>query len=810
MMKTSKLRTCFGLPVLLAALLVMVTVTEVKAQSRMVIEPVSKNDKQTKPVNDKGLSLFRGLSMGKGGFMVRQFQGKTAQRSADNAKLIKVDEDFSLMMAGTEDTPDEEMICDNEWNIPDTYFHQSGWTGMGVQQAGGTCALAYPDYGGVINTPIGDYSGTISISFRVKALDNNNNDKVRVMVGLCYDLKSAQILYYESVTAKKGEWTDYSFTFDCEYGGEDAFVQFNCYDYILLDDVKVEKDQSILAEPMLMSATDFTYDGFTANWGSVGGATDYLLTVYKKTAISDGDMAFDEDFTTVATSLPEGWTMACSDDATELLYSDEQAGISNAIKMANGDTICMPDNGGTLLSLEFDVIEGNIPFDKYGARGTIFLEGWDGYRWHNEGYIYASNFNFEDDNKVHHIIMTNDVAGNYSSLRLRVENLDEGAFFAIDNFKWETTAPTVHDYLFEDKVVEETSYTLTGLDPEADYYYTVRAHNAETGMVSSGPTQCMDAFGVAMPHIKEATEVDARGGYTANWEPAPKATSYMISNYDVYTATGTITDYVVLSEDFSALDGNGFTPQEPYAFNNMSMKSFDDFTNYSGWYGFLSGVADGAIGAVGVPELGIAGQLQSPELTLCNNGGTFHIKVSACGMYDGDVLYIYTAKGMRGIACDLLTDYHTFEADIEGGEMDDILVFETAYNTPFFITDIEVTQTLNEGDKVYTLIDEAREEGNQASSHRFSGLAREDGHTYAYAVNAIYKRYFDTVWSERTERMEVDLNGTSGINEAAVTTVNDRHAVIRYTIDGRRISQPTKGINIVRGADGKYRKMVKR
>ncbi|MGM9816564.1 MAG: hypothetical protein ACI304_05850 [Lepagella sp.] len=760
-------------------------------------------------VPNKGCTLFRGLSMGKGGIIVPKFQGKTAQRSANNAMQIKVDEDFSLMTAGTEDTPDDAMICDNLWNIPDTYFHQPGWTGMGVQQAGGTCALAYPNYGGVINTPIGDYSGTISISFRTKALDNNNNDNVRLSVGLCYDIKSASILTYKTVTAKKGEWTDYSITFECDYGGEDAFVQFNCYDYIVLDDVKVEKDQSILAEPVLKSATDFTYDGFTANWGSVGGATDYLLTVYKKTAQSDDDMAFDEDFSTVATGLPEGWTMTRGDDTTDLLYSDEQSGISDAIKIANGDTICMPDNGGTLLSLEFDVIEGNIPFDEYGAKGTIILEGWDGYRWNNEGYIFASNFNLEDDNKVHHIIKTNDVAGNYSSLRFRVEKLDEGAFFAIDNFKWETTAPTVHDYLFEDKVVEETSYTLTDLDPEADYYYTVRAHNAETGVVSLGPTQCMDAFGVAKPYLKEATEVDARGGYTANWEPAPKATSYLISNYDVYTATETITDHVVLIEDFSALDGNGYTPQEPYAFNNTTMESLDEFTDYSGWYGFLSGVADGAIGAVGVPEFGIAGQLQSPELTLCNNGGTFHIKVSACGMYEGEVLYIYTAKGMKGIACDLLTDYQTFEADIEDGEMDDILVFETEYNTPFFITDIEVTQTLNEGDKVYTLIEEAREEGNQASSHRFSGLSREECHTYAYAVNSIYKRYFDTVWSERTERMEVDLNESAGINDATITTDYDQHAEIFYTIDGSRISQPAKGINIVRGADGKYRKMVK-
>ena len=181
-----------------------------------------------------------------------------------------VDEDFIYFTAGTEDEPDSELIGDSDWNIPDSYFHQSGWTGTGVQQAGGTCALAYPNYGGCINTPMGDYQGTVNIKFRVKALSTNRYDKVSFTVGLCYDEYAAHIIEYKRIEAYKGVWTEYELTYISTYGGLDAFVQINSYDYIIIDDVKVTKQQNYIAEPALKSASDFTYNGFTANWGEDG------------------------------------------------------------------------------------------------------------------------------------------------------------------------------------------------------------------------------------------------------------------------------------------------------------------------------------------------------------------------------------------------------------------------------------------------------------------------------------------------------------------------------------------------------------
>ncbi len=66
--------------------------------------------------------------------------------------------------------------------------------------------------------------------------------------------------------------------------------------------------------------------------------------------------------------------------------------------------------------------------------------------------------------------------------------------------------------------------------------------------------------------------------------------------------------------------------------------------------------------------------------------------------------------------------------------------------------------------------------------------------------------------SQATDRMVVDMkNGTSfngidstsvGINGAELTEV------ARYTLDGRQIDEPVKGINIVRYNDGSIRKVM--
>ena len=168
-------------------------------------------------------------------------------------------------------------------------------------------------------------------------------------------------------------------------------------------------------------------------------------------------------------------------------------------------------------------------------------------------------------------------------------------------------------------------------------------------------------------------------------------------------------------------------------------------------------------------------------------------------------MQVFLASSGYGVSCALSENYKVFTADIEGGELNDILVFKTSWKTAFFISSIKITQDLAEGDKSYELIEEIREEGNSNTSHRFSGLQRRDNYSYAYNVYSIYKRYSQTAWSQRSERQHVDLNGSTGF-EVIEGTPAEAVETGRYNIDGIQISTPQKGLNIIKYSDGTTKK----
>ena len=70
----------------------------------------------------------------------------------------------------------------------------------------------------------------------------------------------------------------------------------------------------------------------------------------------------------------------------------------------------------------------------------------------------------------------------------------------------------------------------------------------------SGESELYHAFGVAKPIAKEATDIDPRGGYTANWEPTPKATSYLVTNYKADKIEDDNENYEVFRDDFENIE----------------------------------------------------------------------------------------------------------------------------------------------------------------------------------------------------------------------------------------------------------------
>ncbi len=136
----------------------------------------------------------------------------------------------------------------------------------------------------------------------------------------------------------------------------------------------------------------------------------------------------------------------------------------------------------------------------------------------------------------------------------------------------------------------------------------------------------------------------------------------------------------------------------------------------------------------------------------------------------------------------------------------------SSYNyLPLFFDNIKVTQNLPKGARIYTWLDDAVTDSS-TTSHTFTGLADYGFDKYAYDVISHYQYNDEQSVSSLTpsEAIIVDLaNGTSttGINELS-SGVDSNKAVVRYTVDGRRVAAPVKGINILKFADGRTVKVL--
>ncbi|MGN1172926.1 MAG: haloacid dehalogenase-like hydrolase, partial [Muribaculaceae bacterium] len=215
---------------------------------------------------------------------------------------ILINEDFSLFTAGSEETPDTECLCllDGSVDSPkidSKYTQQSGWTGGRVYQAGGVAALIPLADGlsAVLNTPYCDYSGNLTVTFRMKSIDPSGRtffflNCLRNGIDIpkdCID-KDGKYVYYKYNLKNEEGWKEFTVEFNNCSADADDFLQFNCYGQVLLDDFKVVAHNDFIAAPRLRDAKDFTYDGFTATWDKMRVAESYdVKAYYKKTQRPD-------------------------------------------------------------------------------------------------------------------------------------------------------------------------------------------------------------------------------------------------------------------------------------------------------------------------------------------------------------------------------------------------------------------------------------------------------------------------------------------------------------------------------------------
>lgn len=692
---------------------------------------------------------------------------KDLKKAPDADVYDLFNEDFSRFAQGSEtDMVATPRVKDSAYIDP-SYTHEPHWWGAGVYQAGGVCGLfsdADPTLtGGYITSPSKDYSGEVTIRFRIKKRPGVTDTKATYLSIVSGDLLGGKTRTKVIATVQvplTDDWVEHEYTYSVTTT-ESACIQLNSYTACFIDDFSATSKSTVLAKPYAYSATDFKKDGFTASWSKVRLADSYLFTAFTYAPTGKSPVQAHEGFDGInykdgfidknQPGYPEGWDIHITDDGTiGNVYTGEGSSSDGKYESTAPalliddmkDYIAIPDNGGKITAFSFWV-KMIPPRDNPNLTGKITVEGWDGISWNSLG-LSAEGFDPNHFMKFDLGIFM----GMYDCTCFRIvpENLPEGLAFAIDDVEYETAEPRDLEYAYLDEPVKDTKFVLTGLNPESDYTYYVKSVSPK--FPGQQPlSNSVKALGISKPELKEATDITATG-YTANWEPTPKAQSYEVTNYSIYTAAEDEEAHVILDEDFSKVDVP-FTTDEPVEMEGAGR--LDEYTQLPGWQGNNYTLAEGMLGGMGDPQYQIQGIVATPLLTLGNNGGNFEVTVDAWG-HQGDILFVQCGEETQGMQFSATgIQYATLK--FKKGHNDDQLIFYSYNSLPFFLDKIQVVQNLHKGDQTFTATRWAQVGGKDNTSYTFKDLETSYGNQFAFDVVALYPyTSLETYRSENSDK----------------------------------------------------------
>ena len=310
-----------------------------------------------------------------------------AQSESDDTKqaTVLIDEDFSGLTAGSEDQPDGKKLVNDlgDFENPSALRPYSSeladraWGGEGLYAAGG--AIAIKD-GWFLNTPAGNMAGEVTLTFRARLGAEASATEGAKALDLIFLSRKDLIDYERRHYDLTREWQ--TFTFISDKGAFEATgFQFmaNTETTILIDDIHVERVTKSIAAPEAFEPGDATEYGFTAEWTPTPTATEYLLSVYSKTA-GEGEVKGSGDFSQVQADAdgvidaanphyPEGWNFHWTDAARPHLSEGGPDGTRALILCDAGDYIDLPhcDQGlsATTFWIKQEADQEEVPYGSY-------------------------------------------------------------------------------------------------------------------------------------------------------------------------------------------------------------------------------------------------------------------------------------------------------------------------------------------------------------------------------------------------------------------------------------------------------------
>lgn len=374
----------------------------------------------------------------------------------------------------------------------------------------------------------------------------------------------------------------------------------------------------------------------------------------------------------------------------------------------------------------------------------------------------------------------------YWKIRYKVEDFDT---------PWYLSQP--YCYYGTSDSMYSTSFTYEGLDPEKEYYYAIASHYVYT----FSPQEIHKMNLIAVPTVLEAENISGNS-FIAKWLPIIKADSYEITLYGVNRVAEDNREFIIFDEDFEnvSLYSESEDIYNPDVVDAESGIIMDDLTATPGWEADMSHVrlVKGMLGSDGKTWL------VSPPLYVA---GSDMVKVSLRAEFEKeDSQFIMEFAGVKYTGG---TEGRVFETEFEL-PTNGLEVAAIKLNGAMFIDYIVVSQDLKAGDYSYVYM------GSDVTSETeftYKGLDANLFDMYGYSVSAIMGEGKAAVYSEQSDRLIVDLkNGKSFTCVSAIDmpSVEEITETERYTIDGRKVDSPVKGINIIRMSDGSIRKVMVR
>lgn len=737
-------------------------------------------------------------------------------KTSEGATIQLVNEDFSGLTAGTEDSPDSTPLEDNlGWvNTGLKPYHEScskPWGGMGLTSAGGTIAVT----DGFLNTPTGDYSGKLKMTCRVRlpkgqevtdwngdVLENIPLDIILLRRSVFQDFKRETIYLTE-------QWQEITFEADNGWFSDTMIQFFAAYNMtFLVDDVKIEHVITSIEYPKAKSATTVADDKFIANWDATGTAEEYLLSVYTKSDNPNKDVEVC-DFESINTldgkmindnnpSYPEGWDINVTEYGNERHIFTE-TGMYNSGKQsicfdADGDYIQCRLAKDPIKEAHFwvNVDDSQMSSDDQSfSKLTVQIN--NGTQWFDLFYVSVQAVRMQEEGTMIDCTEYFTMVDKVMQMRI-IMNKDEadGCLIAIDDFGFTAPGQPIKNFFFEDKIVpkeDSCSMLVTVPDPNAEYFYYLKARNS---MFTSEPSNEIEVFDVHEPIALPATAI-TDNSYIANWQCGPKSDFFTINQYLRYTAKEDIAEYVILDEDFSKVTSDASAEAPEIGELVQDYVSLNKYTKIPGWKAGSYCIANGMLGGMQAEYPNRIGSILMPVIDLSHNGGVCNIKIRAYGE-QGDWLIIGGNSQITVAALEFTeTGFNEATFTLEGCSAEEQFEIYTQNYGTFLIDYITITQPLKADENVTILTQQQVTDNANDRAITFTEVPYTVGQDICYNVYA--HRYYhgleEDVWRSHVSNMVV-----VGEEDTGISNVKQQDTSFVTVVDGGIMLSITKDADV--------------